>query len=77
MLVGTQVVLFGGSDRAPVTYDDLWVLETGKGVSARLEKLSLAPYATPSCRTRQPRLPSNALLASLQAMAWKAWSGRG
>ena len=27
--VGTQVVVFGGSDRAPLTFDDLWVLETG------------------------------------------------
>eukprot|EP00955_Chlamydomonas_euryale_P047117 353590-Chlamydomonas_euryale.AAC.12 len=28
--IGTKVVIFGGSDRAPMPFDDLWVLETGE-----------------------------------------------
>ncbi|KAJ9534671.1 hypothetical protein QJQ45_002958 [Haematococcus lacustris] len=28
--VGSKVIVFGGSDRAPVTYNDLWVLDTGR-----------------------------------------------
>jgi hypothetical protein len=28
--VGSKVLLFGGSDRAPVTYNDLWCLDTSK-----------------------------------------------
>jgi hypothetical protein len=26
---GTKFVIFGGSDREPSTFDDVWVLETG------------------------------------------------
>ena len=28
--IGTKVIVFGGSDREPSTFDDLWVLETGE-----------------------------------------------
>lgn len=28
--VGSKLIIFGGSDRAPVSYDDLWVLDTGR-----------------------------------------------
>lgn len=28
--LGKKVVVFGGSDRAPLTFNDLWVLDTGE-----------------------------------------------
>ena len=28
--IGSRIVVFGGSDRAPLTFDDLWVLDTGE-----------------------------------------------
>jgi len=27
--VGSKLIVLGGSDRAPISYDDLWVLDMG------------------------------------------------
>ena len=31
--VSTRIVIFGGADRSPTLYDDLWVLETGESLA--------------------------------------------
>jgi len=33
--VGSRLVVFGGSDRAPISYDDLWVLDAGGAAGVR------------------------------------------
>lgn len=29
LAIGTQILVFGGADRSPLAYNDLWQLETG------------------------------------------------
>lgn len=48
-VVGTQVIMFGGSDRVPVTYDDLWVLDTGKGEQG-LQWTRITPSFANECK---------------------------
>mmetsp|Transcript_27095 Transcript_27095/g.59195 ORF Transcript_27095/g.59195 Transcript_27095/m.59195 type:complete len:337 (-) Transcript_27095:669-1679(-) len=45
--VGTKVVVFGGSDRAPLTFDDLWVLETAHD---QFEWTRISPSISPGCQ---------------------------
>ncbi|GFR48802.1 hypothetical protein Agub_g10753 [Astrephomene gubernaculifera] len=44
---GTKVLVFGGADRAPVTFNDLWVLDTADG---KYEWTRISPALAPGCK---------------------------
>jgi len=46
--IGTKVVIFGGSDRAPMPFDDLWVLETAD--NTKMEWTKVTPSYKAGCR---------------------------
>lgn len=35
LAIGTRVLVFGGADRSPLAYNDLWQLETGTSMGFR------------------------------------------
>ncbi|KAG2435747.1 hypothetical protein HXX76_006943 [Chlamydomonas incerta] len=45
--LGTQVLVFGGADRVPVSFNDLWVLETDGG---KYEWTRITPVYAPGCK---------------------------
>ncbi|EFJ49559.1 hypothetical protein VOLCADRAFT_117258 [Volvox carteri f. nagariensis] len=45
--LGTKVLVFGGADRAPVPFNDLWVLETAGG---KYEWTRISPLMAPGCK---------------------------
>ncbi|KAG2451277.1 hypothetical protein HYH02_003883 [Chlamydomonas schloesseri] len=45
--LGTQVLVFGGADRVPVSFSDLWVLETEGG---KYEWTRITPVYAPGCK---------------------------
>ncbi|PNW72026.1 hypothetical protein CHLRE_16g685500v5 [Chlamydomonas reinhardtii] len=45
--LGTQVLVFGGADRVPVSFSDLWVLETEGG---KYEWTRITPLYAPGCK---------------------------
>ncbi len=54
--VGHKVLLFGGSDRVPVTFDDLWVLETGALRCSRGRREAGGKRDAPRSRRRSPSM---------------------
>lgn len=64
--VGHKLVVFGGADRNPTTFDDVWVLDTGEPLDPRLYVSSV-------------HLPSHACYATLvpcwhHATHWQSYA---
>ena len=57
MAVGSKLILFGGSDRVPNTFADLWVLETG----------NTGQFIANVCKSRFPICHSGVTSTSLSA----------
>mmetsp|Transcript_19607 Transcript_19607/g.54628 ORF Transcript_19607/g.54628 Transcript_19607/m.54628 type:complete len:351 (-) Transcript_19607:613-1665(-) len=45
--VGSRLIVFGGSDRVPLSYDDLWVLDTAE---EHMQWTRISPLSAPGCQ---------------------------